>query len=195
MTYFRITSLPRESRIALFAISTLKENGMPNIAFHSWSCFQGDKNGYFVILSGLLTHTHTYKNILRTKEFCVNFLSSNYYDNILKTIKNNHYDEDEFLIGGFSQEKAAVVNCPRIAESFLSFECVAEKIMDISGAGLSTLIIGRVVNLACENDYAQGLDKKYTQDGFMFNIHSPKNLLTGESNATAVATLKIDKII
>lgn len=90
---------------------------------------------------------------------------------------------------------ATVVSCPRIAESFLSFECVAEKIIDISGAGTNALIIGRVVNMACDKDYAQGLDKKYSQDGFMFNIHSPKNLITGEGNATAVAVLKPERII
>ena len=27
----------------LFAITTWKENGKPNICFHSWSCFHGDK--------------------------------------------------------------------------------------------------------------------------------------------------------
>ena len=180
---------------ALFAVSTLKENGLPNIAFHSWSCFQGDKNGYFAILSGLGTHTHTYQNILRTKEFCVNFLSLGYYDNMIKTIHNNHIDKDEFLIGGFIQEKTSVVSCPRIAQSFLSLECICEKILDISGAGVNALVIGRVVNMACQKEYALGFDKKYTKEGFMFNIHSPKNLFSGKDGYTAVAVLKPVKII
>ena len=31
----------------LFAITTRKADGKPNINFHSWSCFQGDKGGFF----------------------------------------------------------------------------------------------------------------------------------------------------
>ena len=28
----------------LFAITTWKENGQPNVCFHAWSCFHGDIN-------------------------------------------------------------------------------------------------------------------------------------------------------
>lgn len=45
----------------LFAITTRKADGRPNINFHSWSCFQGDKGGFFAILAGLCQHTHTYE--------------------------------------------------------------------------------------------------------------------------------------
>lgn len=30
----------------LFAITTWKENGKPNVCFHSWSCFHGDKTAF-----------------------------------------------------------------------------------------------------------------------------------------------------
>ena len=59
----------------LFAITTRKADGKPNINFHSWSCFQGDKGGFFAILAGLCQHTHTYENLRRDGAFCVNFLS------------------------------------------------------------------------------------------------------------------------
>lgn len=32
----------------LFAITTWKENGKPNVCFHSWSCFHGDKCQLYV---------------------------------------------------------------------------------------------------------------------------------------------------
>ena len=38
---------------ALFAITTRKENGQPNVCFHSWSCFHGDKTAFFAVLGGL----------------------------------------------------------------------------------------------------------------------------------------------
>ena len=31
----------------LFAITTWKENGKPNVCFHAWSCFHGDKTAFF----------------------------------------------------------------------------------------------------------------------------------------------------
>ena len=34
----------------LFAITTWKENGKPNVCFHSWSCFHGDKTANLEIM-------------------------------------------------------------------------------------------------------------------------------------------------
>ena len=69
----------------LFAITTRKADGKPNINFHSWSCFQGDKGGFFAILAGLCQHTHTYENLRRDGAFCVNFLSKRYYNALIRT--------------------------------------------------------------------------------------------------------------
>lgn len=179
----------------LFAVTTLKENGKSNIAFHSWSCFQGDKNGYFVVMSGLGTYTHTYANIVRTKEFCVNFLSPRYYDSLMKTIYDNGIEKDEFEVGEFNKEQSKTVKCPKIKESFLSMECKSEHIMDLSGAGKNVLIIGHVVNMAVEQDYFKGIDKKYSKEGFMYNIHSPIKYDSGKIDHVALATLNIDKVL
>ena len=35
----------------LFAVTTWKENGKPNVCFHSWSCFHGDKPDFLLYLS------------------------------------------------------------------------------------------------------------------------------------------------
>lgn len=179
---------------ALFAITTLKESGKSNIAFHTWSCFHGDKNGYYAIMSGLGMYTHTYANIVRTGEFCVNFLSPKYYDSMMKTIYNNDIEKDEFEVGGFTKEQTSTVKCPRIKESFLTMECKSEHIMDLSGAKRNALIIGRVINMSVEEDYIKGLDKKYSKDGFMFNIHSPIKYDSGKIDHVALATLNIDKV-
>lgn len=44
----------------LFAVTTWKENGKPNVCFHSWSCFHGDKTAFFAVMGNLYQHTHTY---------------------------------------------------------------------------------------------------------------------------------------
>ncbi len=178
----------------LFAVSTLKENGKGNINFHAWGCFQGDEGGYFAILPGICQHTHTFANLKRHGEFCVNFLSLDYYDRLSQTIIHNDDSDDEFAAAGLTPEPAARLAVPRIKESFLSLECRLHSITDLSGRGITAMIIGSVVNMAVAEDFAHEIDGKYTDAGFMFNIHSPKDLTTGEGNRTGVATLQIKKI-
>ena len=80
----------------LFAITTWKENGQPNVCFHSWSCFHGDKTAFFAVMGNLYQHTHTYSNIQREKCFCINFLPISCYDRLVNTIHQNDMEEDEF---------------------------------------------------------------------------------------------------
>ena len=74
---------------ALFAITTWKENGKPNVCLHSWSCFHGDKTAFFAVMGNLYQHTHIYANILRERCFCVNFLPISCYDRLTETIFHN----------------------------------------------------------------------------------------------------------
>ena len=175
----------------LFAITTLKENGKPNVCFHSWSTFCGDGQKFHAILGGLSQHGHTYKNTARTGEFVVNFLSKDYYDNLNKTIQQNGEDTDEFEAGGFTKEAATVVGVPRIAEAFLCLECKLTHTLDLSGAGIISLVAGKVENIAVKEEFAKGIDEKYGENGFMFNIHAPKDLITGQGDTSAVAVMKI----
>ena len=55
----------------LFAITTWKENGKPNVCFHSWSCFHGDKTAFFAVMGCLYQKTHTYSNIKREKHILI----------------------------------------------------------------------------------------------------------------------------
>jgi len=177
----------------LFLITTLKENGKPNVCFHSWSSFSGDGAGFYAVMPGLGQHTHTYKNILRTKEFCVNFISAEYYDASIKSINENAYDIDELEGAGFTAEAATTVKAPRIKESFLSIECKYEMDIDLSKAGETSLIIGKVMHMSADEEYAKGFDAKYGEKGFMYNIHAPKDLLTGEGETSGIASLNILK--
>ena len=42
----------------LFAITTWKENGLPNVCFHAWSCFHGDKTAFFAVMGNPVSYTH-----------------------------------------------------------------------------------------------------------------------------------------
>ncbi len=176
----------------LFAITTRKENGKPNVSFSGWSSFSGDGSGFYAVMPGMLHHTHTYSNILRSGEFVINFINKDYFDFCIKTINDNADDTDEISAGGFTEEQSTSIDCPRLKEAFLSLECKLEK--DIPMSEISSIFVGKVVHMAADENYANGIDEKYGENGFMLNIHSPKSLMTGEGKSSAVAVCKIMRI-
>lgn len=176
---------------ALFAITTRKENGRPNICFHSWSCFHGDKTAFFAVLGGLFQHTHTYANILREGVFCLNFLPLSAYEGLCKTILYNQEDLDEIQAGGFTLEPAATMDVPCIRESFLQLECTLEEAKDLSGAGITAMVTGRVRQVRVEEAYAKELDRRYGPAGFMLLASAPQNLQTGQASPSRILTLNI----
>ena len=176
---------------ALFAITTRKENGQPNVCFHSWSCFHGDKTAFFAVLGGLFQHTHTYANILREGVFCLNFLPLSAYEGLCKTILYNQEDLDEIQAGGFTLEPAATMDVPCIRESFLQLECTLEEAKDLSGAGITAMVTGRVRQVRVEEAYARELDRRYGPAGFMLLASAPQNLQTGQASPSRILTLNI----
>lgn len=176
---------------ALFAITTRKENGRPNVCFHSWSCFHGDKTAFFAVLGGLFQHTHTYANILREGIFCLNFLPLSAYEGLCKTILYNQEDLDEIQAGGFTLEPAATLDVPCIRESFLQLECTLEEAKDLSGAGITAMVTGRVRQVRVEEAYAKELDRRYGLAGFMLLASAPQNLQTGQASPSRILTLNI----
>lgn len=178
---------------ALFAITTWKENGKPNVCLHSWSCFHGDKTAFFAVMGNLYQHTHTYANILRERCFCVNFLPISCYDRLTETIFHNEYDSDEFQTGDFTLEDARTIHAPVIREAFLTMECTMRDVQDLSGAGMAAMVIGEVEHMSVEEEYAQGYAKRYGEEGFMMLVPSPQNLVTGEPELSAIGMVKIEK--
>lgn len=124
----------------LFAITTWKENGKPNVCFHSWSCFHGDKTASFAVMGNLYQHTHTYANIQRENCFCINFLPISYYDKLIDTINHNDLETDEFAAGNFTLSNAKTVHAPVIQEAFINMECTLKEIQDLSGAGITAMV-------------------------------------------------------
>ncbi len=178
----------------LYAITTLKDNGLPNVSFNAWSSFSGEGTGFHAIVPGVSRGGHTYRNILRTGEFVINFLSKAHYDGCIATIQSNADGADEFVVGGFTREEGRTVACPRIQEAFLCLECRLEKEFPLSPEDATSVVIGKVNHIAAQEDYAKGIDAKYGDDGFMLNIHAPRNLLTGEGKASAIAVLKVARV-
>lgn len=178
---------------ALFAITTWKENGQPNVCLHSWSCFHGDKTAFFAVMGNLYQHTHTYANIQREKCFCINFLPISYYDKLVETIHHNDMEEDEFAAGGFTLSNAKTIPAPVIEEAFINIECTLKEIQDLSGAGIAAMVIGQVQHISVEENYAEGYAQRYGKEGFMMLVPAPQNLVSGEPNQSAIASVAIEK--
>jgi flavin reductase (DIM6/NTAB) family NADH-FMN oxidoreductase RutF len=128
---------------------------------------------------------------LRTKEFCINFLSVRYFDACYQTVFNNAEDTDEIAIGGFTSEPGHCINVPRIREAFLSLECILDTQIDLSRKGISALVIGKVVWAAIEDDYVNGSEKKYGPDGFMYYLYELEDFATSDQGARKVASLQV----
>lgn len=176
----------------LFAITTYKEGEVPNVCPQSWSSFVSGKDGYYVVLGGLMERTHTYRNILRERCFCVNFLSKDHFDSMMRSIEHNEEEADEFKVCGFSKMPCDTIHAPRIGEGFLTLECELSQEAEAANGALK-LLIGKTKHAAVLEGYAAGIDAKYGSAGFPLSVHSPINFETGICDPFAIATLKIER--
>ena len=170
----------------LFAITTWKANGRPNVCFHAWSCFHGDKTAFFAVMGNLYQHTHTYANILREKCFCLNFLALPHYRAMMAAIRENGDDTDEFAAAGLTRERCEEINAPAIRESFLTMECRLLDARDLSGAGMAAMVTGEVVRVRVEEGYARGEKDRFGAEGFMLLAPGPQNMISGAPSPTAI---------
>ena len=77
-----------------------------------------------------------------------------------------------------------------IPEAFLSLECTLHSETDLSGKGITSLIIGKVIWAAVEDDYINGA-KKYGKDGFMLYLYDLQDFKSGDQGQRKVASLNI----
>ena len=66
------------------------------------------------------------------------------YDQLVETIRCNGAETDEFAAGGFTLARAKSIHAPVIEEAFLTLECTLEQVQDLSGAGITAMVVGRV---------------------------------------------------
>ena len=121
------------------------------------------------------------------------FQLTSYYDRLVETIHHNEEKEDEFAVGNFTLEEAKTIHAPVIQEAFMNIECSLKEMKDLSGAGITSMVIGQVQHISVEEEYARGDEKRYGKDGFMMLVPGQQNLVTGEAGQSAIATVNIEK--
>ena len=77
----------------MFLVTTYKSNGQPNATMQSWATFtSADRgNGYFAVLASVLKGGHLHQTLNEKKEAVINFMSSDKYEDCMKTIQNNQF--------------------------------------------------------------------------------------------------------
>jgi flavin reductase (DIM6/NTAB) family NADH-FMN oxidoreductase RutF len=87
----------------------------------------------------------TVKNILREREFVLNFCTENNYEKINLASTELPYGEDEFKFTGLTPMDSEVVKAKRVKESPVHFECVFRDMLCYGKTpGSGSLITGEV---------------------------------------------------
>ncbi|QUI24193.1 flavin reductase [Vallitalea pronyensis] len=184
-----LTSIPH----VIFMVTTLKENGLSNAALHGWASFSGEGNNYYIIMP-VMKHSHTYQNIKRDNEFCVNFLSSNYVDLCKETIAKNAHDIDELTSVGFTPEKSKVIKAPRIKESFLKLECTYEWEKELCPNSINVTVCAKVNHISANESFVtSAISNRYGHDSFMFHLMAMKNPYTGERIKGGIGRIELTR--
>ena len=175
----------------MFLVTTFKGEEIPNVCLHAWATFTGEGEDYYCILS-ILKNTHTYSNIIRDGDFCINFAAPRYLEECKETIQNNEQEADEISQSGLHVEEAQVISAPRIEESFLTLECKLEWEKELHSGSQWVLLAGSVQQIALEEEFAQGnAEERLKEFGFMYNIHGPTNPVSGIKHESEVGKLEL----
>ncbi len=168
----------------IFIVTTTKANGLPNAALESWHLLLGNGDDCYSILA-LGVGQHTYGNILRDGEWCINYPNVANYPQCFETIWHNGEQNDEITDAGFTIESCKVIKAPRIEECQVNIECrlVREQVL-VDGSEWR-LLTGRVVHAAID-DSAMVTDpmERMLAMGLMYNVRGTVNPLDGRHYGT-----------
>ena len=181
-----VTAIPSP----LLVVTSYKGNGRPNACLQSWSTFVGCDDTFYCVMASVNKNGHMYKSIKETKELVLNFPSANYFDMCAKTIENNAYDDDEISKSGLTAEKATMVNAPRIQECFLNLECQYLWEKELREGSDHVVMCVTVTNICMDTCLFDEDSGRYSEEGYLYNVHYPVNPETGEGRYDCLATLK-----
>jgi hypothetical protein len=185
---------PRRSTTAPVFFASICKPIQQNCIFQTLETHPSGKDGYYVVLGGLTERCHTYRNIVREKCLCINFLPAEHYASMMRAVEYSGDRTDEFAVCGFTCKPCEKIDAPRIGGSFLSLECTLAETARLADGALP-LTVGKVILARLSEDYAHGIDRKYSLEGFLFSVHSPIDCETGLCGKSGVATSHIEMLV
>ena len=140
-------------------ISSNNKKGVANLAPYSYFNAVADDPPQIMFCSNGSSAYGKYKdslsNILSTKEFVVNFATSEMKNQMNTTSKNYKPDEDEFYYSTLRKRKSKLVRAPSVMESPVNLECKLLKTIKLksSSNNKSTMVIGEVIGIFIKNKF------------------------------------------
>jgi flavin reductase (DIM6/NTAB) family NADH-FMN oxidoreductase RutF len=151
-------------------VSTLNIDGSSNLA--PFSFFTAISASPMIIAFSPLIRTSdgefkdTVKNILREREFVVNFCTEKNFDKVNLASTELPYGEDEFKFSGLTPLDSQLVKAKRVKESPIHFECIFRDMLCYGKTpGAGSLITGEVKLVHVDSEILK--DGKINTDLFM----------------------------
>jgi len=174
-------------------VSTKNEDGSNNVAPFSFFTAVSAKP-MIIAFSPLIRSStgeikDTPRNILREKEFVINFVHESLAEKINLCSTELPYGEDEFKHAGLTPISSKKIKAPRIKESLIHFECQFRDQLnygDSPGAGM--LITGEVVKVHIASEIYQ--DGKIVTSAF-----SPIGRGAGNDWIKCDSTVQLDRLM
>lgn len=132
-------------------VSSVSRDGVDNLAPHSF--FTVASAAPAVLQFTSVGRKDTLRNVEATRQFVVNLAPEPLFEQINATGADFPPELSEFDEAGLTREPSLKVRPPRVAESPVAFEC---ELHSTVGFGRSTVVFGRVVHLAVNEDVLDG---------------------------------------
>lgn len=139
--YFLMTGLVIPRPIAW--VSTRSEDGVPNVAPHSYFNVVAHQPPH-VVFSSTGGHKDTLRNVRATGEFVVNIVTMDVVEPMNFTATDFPSDQDEFRWAGLTEAPSQLVAAPRVGEAKAHLEC---RLTEVVPAGNGNIVIGEVVHV------------------------------------------------
>ena len=140
-------------------ISSISKNGIANLAPYSYFNSVADEPPQVMFCSNGSTAYGKYKdslsNILSTKEFVVNFVTSTLRNQMNISSKDFKPDEDEFFFSNLKKKKSKLVKAPSVKDSPVNLECKLVKTIKLKSNSKKTsiMVIGEVIGIYISNKF------------------------------------------
>lgn len=164
----------------IYIVTTLKDGDIPNANIQSWGLLLGEgKHNHFLL--AMLKHHHTYANIMRTKEWCINYISKDYLRQACETIKQNGLAADELAASGLTAAQSKMIKTPAIAESTVSLECTLKWDTSLVEDSNWSLLCGEIVQIGIDDAVMSVKpEERIAAMNLMYNIRGTVNPLNGD---------------
>lgn len=138
-------------------VSTVNADGQPNLSpFSFFNIFSSDPAiMIFSAAKSALTgkQKDTYYNVKAVPECVVHIANYAMVEQLSVTSGAYPSDINEFIKGGFTEEKSTLVKPPRIKEAPIAFECKVNQVIELGDKGGSgNLVICEVVMIHVDED-------------------------------------------